>query len=334
MNRKLIAISLTVFLSFSFLPLVAEGAGEIKTFHIVDDLEFTGKPPGTGKDKPSDGGSTQPAQKLPWGVDRIDAELVSFTGKEIKVAVLDTGIDSDHPDLNVAGGINFIQSGRTVDPSKWDDDNGHGTHVAGTIGALDNDIGVVGVAPGVSLYAVKVLDRRGSGSLTGVINGIKWAADNGMDIISMSLSTDYDYQELEDACDYAFNMGVVIVAAAGNDGSSVDYPAAYSSVIAVSATTSSDSLAYFSNRGNQIELSAPGVNIESTWIDGGYNTISGTSMACPHVSGVAALVLEWDGTLSPSGVRNSLRDAENLGDDSGWDNFFGYGLVDAQAATS
>ncbi len=333
MNTKLIAISLIFFLAFSFLPLVAEGAGEIKTFHIVDDFEFTGKPPGTGKDKTS-GVSPQPTQKLPWGVDRIDAELVSFTGKEIKVAVLDTGIDRYHPDLNVVGGINFIPSGRNIDPSKWDDDNGHGTHVAGTIGALDNDIGVVGVAPGVSLYAVKVLDRRGSGSLTGVIDGIKWAADNGMDIISMSLSTDYDYQELEDACNYAFNMGVVIVAAAGNDGSSVDYPAAYSSVIAVSATTSSDSLAYFSNRGAQIELSAPGVNIESTWVDGGYNTISGTSMACPHVSGVAALVLEWDGTLTPTSVRNSLRDAENLGDDSGWDSYFGYGLVDAQAATS
>ncbi|MGA1792327.1 MAG: S8 family peptidase [Thermoplasmatota archaeon] len=313
------------------LPMVAEAVEEVPWAHLVDnEFEADKKPV-----KPTPDPTPQPSQSTPWGVDRIDADLVwtSFTGEGVKVAILDTGVDKDHPDLNIAGGVNFVPLGRKIDSRKYDDDNGHGTHVAGTIAAQDNSIGVVGVAPGVSIYAVKVLDRSGSGSLTWIINGLNWAIANDMDIISMSLSTDYDYTNFRNAIQAVYDAGIVIIAAAGNDGSQVDYPAAYSTVVAVSATDSSDNLPYWSNYGSQIEVAAPGVSIPSTWNDGGYKTISGTSMACPHVTGVAALVLDKDPTLGIEKVREALHDAEDLGA-AGRDNLYGYGLVDAVAATT
>jgi len=143
------------------------------------------KPPKGG------GGKKQPSEALEWNVDQIDAELAwaSTTGAGVKVAVIDTGIDDDHPDLaaNIGGGVNFVPKGRKLDPAKWNDDNGHGTHVAGIIAAVDNEIGVIGVAPEATLYAVKVLDARGSGWLSDVVAGIEWSVDNNMDVINMSL---------------------------------------------------------------------------------------------------------------------------------------------------
>jgi subtilisin family serine protease len=336
--KYVVSIGLVAFLMIGALPIVAEAAEEVPWAHILDnEFEMDKKPTNPGKppkdDPPEEDPPSIPTQTLPWGVDRIDADLVSLTGEGIKVAVLDTGIDKDHPDLSVAGGVNFVPKGLKLDSTKWDDDNGHGTHVAGTIAALDNTVGVVGVAPGVSLYAVKVLDRRGSGSLTWVINGINWAVQNDMDVISMSLSTDSDYSQLKTACQNAYNAGIVIVAAAGNDGSKVDYPAAYSTVVAVSATDSNDNIASFSNRGSEIEVAAPGVSIPSTWKDGAYNTISGTSMACPHVTGVAALILDSNPSSSVTSVRTALHNAEDLGT-TGWDQYYGFGLVDAVAATT
>lgn len=300
--------------------------------------ENPGKPP-KGEPQP------QPVEELPWGVDRIDADLVwnSDTGSGVKVAVIDTGIDGNHLDLaaNLAGGVNFVASGkgapwaRIADPTRWDDDNGHGTHVAGTIAGVDNEIGVLGVAPGASLYAVKVLDKTGSGYLSDVISGIEWAINNNMDVINMSLGSSSDVQALHDASDAAFAAGIVVVAAAGNDyGGPVIYPAAYGSVIAVSATDSSNSLAGFSSVGAEVELAAPGVGILSTWNDGYYNTISGTSMAAPHVTGTVALVLSVNPNLTPVEVRTILHDtAEDLGT-SGQDSYYGYGLVDAEAAVN
>jgi subtilisin len=289
---------------------------------------------------------------IPWGVDRIDADLVwgTTTGSPIKVAVIDTGIDKDHPDLqaNIKGGINFVFQKGTIDPTMWDDDNGHGTHVAGTIAAIDNEEGVIGVGPEIWLYAVKVLDRTGKGYLSDVVAGINWAINNDMDVISMSLGTSYDYQELRDACDAAYNAGIVIVAAAGNAGdgdastNEYSYPAAYDSVIAVGATDSNDNIAWWSNSGPYIELAAPGVSIYSTYKKGDYETMSGTSMACPHVSGVIALMLttspgiyDLDGDgWDPTEIRSKLHDtAEDLGP-TGKDNWYGYGLVDAEAVVS
>jgi len=299
---------------------------------------------------------------LPWGVDRIDAEKVwdsdgdlvvdeGANAGSVKVAVIDTGIDYDHPDLadNVKGGVSFVDY-----TSNYMDDNGHGTHVAGIIAAVDNDEGVIGVAPKVLLYAVKVLDSEGSGYVSDVIAGINWAVENGMQIISMSLGTNTDYDSLRQACDNAYNAGVLLVAAAGNDASrftvrfgidTIDYPARYDSVIAVGAINQEDERPSWSSTGPELELAAPGVDIYSTYLDNTYATLSGTSMACPHVTGVAALIFasniaevapdydqDGDGAWDASEVRAWLQaTAEDLGD-PGKDELYGYGLVDAARA--
>ncbi len=269
-----------------------------------------------------------PTQLLPWGVDRIDAELAwSYsTGLGVKVAVVDTGIDYTHPDLkdNCKGGVNILSSRRS--PM---DDNGHGTHVAGIIAASNNSIGVVGVAPEASLYAVKVLGRSGSGWVTDIIKGLEWCVVNKMDVVNMSLGSPSDAPDFEKACNNARAAGVILVAAAGNEGSDVSYPAAYDSVIAVSATDKSNNVASWSNFGPEVDIAAPGVSIYSTYMGGGYATMSGTSMAAPHVAGTLALILSrFD--LSAAGAESKLlTTADNLGS-AGWDELFGNGLVDAE----
>ena len=224
-----------------------------------------------------------------------------------------------------------MAKGATIDSTKWDDDNGHGTHVAGTIAAVDNTVGVVGVAPQASLLAAKVLNRQGSGYLSDVIAGIDYCVQNGAKVVSMSLGSSSDVQALHNAVDAAYADGVLLVAAAGNDyGGAVSYPAAYDSVVAVSATDSNNNLASFSNVGPEVELAAPGVSILSTYKDGGYATLSGTSMATPHVSGVAALAIQANPLMSNVEVRALLQNtADDLGA-VGKDNLFGYGLVDAE----
>lgn len=345
--RKMISIFVLSLLALSMIPAIAAGMDNEDTamVFLVDEFEADKKPPDVGKPPEDDPEpDPEPSQVTPWGITQIKAHLASNTGADITVAVVDTGIDADHPDLksNILGGVNFVPTGRKVDPNRWNDDNGHGTHVAGTIAAVDNSIGVIGVAPNVGLYAVKVLDRKGSGYLDWVISGIEWAITQDVDIITMSLSTDSDVQELEDVCIKAENAGIVVVAASGNDGSSVDYPAAYDSVIAVGATDNTDTRVYWSNYGPELELVGPGVSILSTWNDGGYNTISGTSMATPHVTGTVALTLNsqpgiydldgdgWD----PSEVRSKLAGTATDLNTAGWDQYYGYGLVDAQAASA
>lgn len=306
--------------------------------------------PGGGSDPTPE--PTPDPQSLEWGVDRIDAELAWGTsrGAAVKVAVVDTGIDQDHADLvgNLKGGVNFVSKGprKPADPNNWNDDNGHGTHVAGIIAASDNTFGVVGVAPEAYLYAVKVLDRNGSGYTSDVIEGITWAMNNDIDVVNMSLGTTSDIQALHDAVDAAYAAGVVLVAAAGNSGdgdgttNEISYPAKYSSVIAVAATASDDSTPYWSSEGAEVELAAPGVSIRSTWNDGSYYTISGTSMASPHVAGTVVLILgtaipvaydtDSDGVWDPVEVRaNLIATADDVNGD-GFDNFYGYGLVDAE----
>jgi len=271
-----------------------------------------------------------------WGVKRIGAGIVHDSdknGEGIKIAIIDTGIDKDHPDLddNLVNGVNFVSkpSWRTPDPNKWDDDNGHGTHVAGIIAAEDNNTGVVGVAPGAALYALKVLDRTGSGYVSDVVAAIQWATQNDIQVINMSLGGAYDIF-LDAACLLAYySDGLLLVAAAGNGGS-VIYPAAYLSVIAVSATNSADELAWFSSIGDEVELAAPGVDIYSTYKDGGYATKSGTSMASPHVAGVAALVWAdntgWENDDVRIRLQNTAEDIGLLSTEQG------YGLVNADEA--
>ena len=280
----------------------------------------------------------QPLEVLPWGIDKIDAELVwpsGNTADPVKMAIIDTGIDVKHPDLtaNLKGGVSTV--GYTT---SYNDDNGHGTHVAGIVGAVDNEIGVIGAGPAIDLYAVKVLDRRGSGYLSDVIEGLDWAIAHGMQVVNMSLGTSADVLSFREAVQRVNSAGIVQVAAAGNSGGSVIYPAAYPEVIAVSATDNTDTIASWSSRGPEIDLAAPGVSIYSTYKGQTYKTLSGTSMAAPHVAGAAALVLNsaigaydlnGNGVWDPIEVQNKLQDkAVDLGS-HGFDNLYGWGLVNA-----
>jgi len=275
----------------------------------------------------------QPSQTLTWNIDRVDAEISwrISTGDPVKVGVIDTGIDLSHPDLkaNIKEGYNAIYPWKSPN-----DDNGHGTHVAGIIAALNNSIGVVGVGPKIDLYAIKVLNASGSGYLSDVIEGLDWAVKNGMQVVNMSLGTDQDVQTFHDAIKNAYNAGVTIVAAAGNSGGAVTYPAAYPEVIAVSATDENNQIASWSSRGPEVDLAAPGVNIYSTYKGSTYKTLSGTSMAAPHVTGAAALIIDKGkcGTCTPDKVRQRLQQtATDLGD-PGTDNLYGAGLVNVYKA--
>jgi subtilisin len=271
-------------------------------------------------------------QILPWGVNRIDAVVVhdnsNNRGAGVNIAIIDSGIDRYHEDLIVVDGKSFVDY-----TNDFNDDDGHGTHVAGIVAALDNKIGVVGVAPEANLYALKALNSEGVGYVSDVVLAIQWATVNEIQVINMSLGGGKNIF-LEWACNLAYyDDGLLLVAAAGNGGA-VIYPAAYSSVIAVSATDEYDNLASFSSTGKQVELAAPGVGINSTLPGDAYSgeTWSGTSMASPHVAGTAALV--WAANLgwSNDAVRAQLRDtAEDLGT-LGWDSEFGYGLVNAAEA--
>ncbi|MBC3541448.1 S8 family serine peptidase [Rufibacter sediminis] len=238
--------------------------------------------------KPSGGGSTPSGQVTPYGITRVG--FGDGTGKT--AWVIDTGIDLDHPDLNVdaARSMSVFTSGR--DAGTADDGNGHGTHVAGTIAAKNNSIGVIGVAANATVVAVKVLDSRGSGSTSGVIAGIDYVAANGKpgDVANMSLGGGVS-TALDNAVIEAAKGGVIFCLASGNetDNANNHSPARANglNVYTISAMNNTDTWASFSNYGNPpVDYCAPGVSIQSTWKDGGYNTISGTSMATPHAAGV------------------------------------------------
>ena len=268
-----------------------------------------------------------PAQKeIPWGVMRVNAPAAwDYTaGKGVKVAVIDTGIDYTHPDLaaNYKGGYN------AVDPAAAPlDDQGHGTHVAGTIAGVKNLAGVAGVAPAADLYAVKVLDKNGSGQYSWIMAGIEWAVQNKMHVINMSLGGGGYMEAMHNVIKAAKAAGVTIVCAAGNDSGAVNYPAKYPESIAVSASDSSDKIASFSSRGPELALIAPGVNIYSTRKGGGYHNLSGTSMACPHAAGLAALAV-GAGAKGPDAVRAALTGAARKLPGLGA-NDQGAGIVDA-----
>ncbi len=281
-----------------------------------------------------------------WGVKRIGAGLVHDTGQfgaGVRVAVIDTGIDYTHLDLNTyVGGFDFVNG--DADPM---DDHFHGTHVAGTIAASDNGTGVVGVAPLALLYGLKVLSASGSGSWSNVIAALEWAVDHGIQVTNNSYGSGGNPGTIVEA---AFNnsaaAGIVHIAAAGNSGTcdgaqnTVGYPASYASVVAVAATDATDARACFSSTGPNVEIAAPGVRILSTYLGNRYAWASGTSMASPHVAGVAALVIaagiedaNHDGRINDE-VRAALTaTALDLGT-PGRDTFYGFGLVDAVAAVA
>jgi len=272
---------------------------------------------------------TPAKQPLPWGVARIKADRAwtTATGKGVKVAVIDSGVDIDHPDLddNLFGCVNFISWWRSCN-----DDYGHGTHVAGIIAAEDNSFGVVGVAPKARLYALKVLDWRGYGYLSDVIEALDWSVANQVDVVNMSFGTASDVSSLHEAIQRVKAAGIVQVAAAGNSGpdpETVLYPARYPEVIAVAATDSNDQVPSWSSRGTEVDLAAPGKEIKSTYLRGRYKTLSGTSMSAPHVAGVAALRLEDHPNEEPTAIETLL---ENQSDSLPWDpTLVGAGLVNA-----
>ncbi|WP_339191736.1 S8 family serine peptidase [Bacillus sp. FSL K6-1003] len=265
-----------------------------------------------------------------WNLEPIQVKQAwkeGLTGKNVKIAVIDSGI-SPHDDLSISGGYSTVSY-----TSSYKDDNGHGTHVAGIIGAKHNGYGIDGVAPEAQIYAVKALDQNGSGDLQGLLKGIDWSIANGMDIVNMSLGTSSDSQILHDAMDKAYEKGVLLVAASGNDGNGkpVNYPAAYSSVVAVSATDQHNQLASFSTTGNEVEFSAPGTDITSTYLHQYYATGSGTSQATPHAAAMFALLKQRD----PGNTNVQLRALmqKNIVDlgMTGRDQQFGYGLIQYKA---
>lgn len=236
------------------------------------------------------GPAAEADREQPWGVQRVKAALAwpRAQGAGVKVAVIDTGIDRSHSDIAVAGGFNAVDPAK---PQEWDDREGHGTHVAGTIAAKRDGEGVVGVAPRASVYSVRVLDENGNGTYDDVIAGIDWAVANGMHVANMSLGADEGSPALELAVKKAAERGLVIVAASGNSAGPVGYPAQYPETIAVGASDKDDKTAWFSNRGPEVDFIAPGVDVVSLKRGGGLDSNSGTSMATPHVAGLAALAL-------------------------------------------
>ena len=304
-------------------------------------------------------------QPIPWNIEMVQANRVwhRVTGAGVRVAILDTGIDDDHPDLSVSGGVSFVPG-----VGSWDDDNGHGTHCAGIAGARHNTQGVVGVAPGCNLYGVKVLRHnpatgRASGALSWILAGMGWCETNGIGVASMSLGSCVPTANA--ACTLAYQRaaerlnrrGCIVISSAGNSGRCPDpprvgscqspgfppcgpwvgQPARCPAFMAVAAVDRNRALANFSSRGpagliSGVEIAAPGVNVRSTLPGGGYGNNSGTSMSCPHVAGAAALLMEQHPSWTPDRVRNRIRvTADDLGS-PGNDPETGSGLLNCHRA--
>ncbi len=286
--------------------------------------------------------------KYQWHMDMLNVPKAWETtqGEGVVVAVVDTGVSANEDGFfKLMKGKDFVDNDN--DPT---DENGHGSHVAGTIAqATNNKKGVAGVAPKAAILPVRVLDANGSGSNTWVANGIVWAVDNGANVINLSLGSSANSDVVEDACAYAYENGVTVVAATGNDGFSdfIGYPAALQTTIAVGSVDAEKGIAFYSNQGQQIDIVAPGGDtsvdkngdgmqdgvLQETRLGGkwAYHYLQGTSMATPHVAGVAALVYA-NGVTDPDDIREVLTSsAKDLGD-KGWDSTFGHGLVDPVAA--
>jgi thermitase len=309
---------------------------------------------------------TDPGWINQWGPRQIDAPaawtVVTGTSKII-IAIVDSGIKLDHEDLVARRWINSAEipgnyidddgNGQIDDVNGWhfyqrwtgttyvsaenanvQDDYGHGTHVAGiAAAAANNGTGITGVAPGARIMPIKVLDQFGTGWYSDIAAGIIYAADNGARVINLSLGGTADSQTLRAAVDYARSRGALVVAATGNTGGAILYPAAYDPVLAVAATDQSDQIAYFSNRGPQVDVAAPGVDIYSTWPwVSGYFTKSGTSMAAPHVAGLAALIRSERPDLAVDQITQIITSTARDVEDPGWDAVTGWGRIDAFAA--
>jgi type VII secretion-associated serine protease mycosin len=273
-----------------------------------------------------------------WDMGMIHADWAyqqCLLGKPgVIVAVIDSGVDLTHPDLaaNILPGNDFVDGDNVPQ-----DLNGHGTHVSGTIAAALNGIGIVGVAPNVKILPVRVLNSAGSGSTADVASGIIWAADHGASVINLSLGGAGDSSDVHAAVDYAIQKGVLIIAAAGNHAKTEPniptYPAAYPEVLTVAAVDSNNGHAYFSNFGGYVDVAAPGVSIFSTYMNGRYAIGDGTSMASPHVAGLAALIRSYHPDYSVLQVIDAIeKTAKSLGAGRPNTYYFGHGLIQVDKA--
>lgn len=282
---------------------------------------------------------------LQWALKQIDDHDIDapeawdiHTGtNNITIAIIDTGVDLDHPDLqaNIVAGYDFVNKDFVPD-----DDYGHGTHVAGIAAAVGNNAqGIAGVSWAARIMPLKVLDSSGNGTIFNVADAIDYAVANGAKVINMSLGapgTSYPcsgFETIRDAMQNALDNGRLVVVAAGNESASaVSCPAAYDQAMAVGSTTSGDTRSSFSNFGPRLDIAAPGSSIYSTYPGGNYTYLSGTSMATPHVAGLAALLWSFAPSLTNTAVRQIIQNtADDLGA-AGWDPYFGYGRINAHRA--
>jgi len=272
---------------------------------------------------------------IDWGLNEIGAPKVweKSNGQGIRVAILDTGVDFRHPDLQgrIGSIADFAKSAYG-----GNDKQGHGTHCAGIVAANNNGKGMIGVAPEAELYCAKVLSDNGAGSFESIIQGLQWAIDKKVHIISMSIGSEIEPpQEFYDAIKAAHAAGIVMVAATGNQNKGINWPALYNEVIAISAMNRNHERASFSNYGTKNEIMAPGVDILSCYKEGGYARLSGTSMATPIVAGCIALYLGYllkQGQPMPALEQlheKLIQSCIDLGD-KGKDDYFGYGLINLE----
>jgi subtilisin len=315
-----------------------------KLTEVAKSLYQNGANAGETSDRPLAIPPLPPVQPIPWNITMVKAPQAwarGFRGNGIKVAVLDTGI-ATHPDLVISGGVSFVPG-----VVSFKDGNGHGTHCAGIIGARNNTLGVIGVAPNCSLYAVKVLSDAGSGMTSWILAGMAWARTNGMHVVSMSLgSNSCQTVGYTTAVAQLNAAGVTVVCASGNNGAVPAFPCVGSpansvGTLAVGAVNNAGVIAPFSSRGNgccpaggnPVSLVAPGVSINSTIPVNTYGLKSGTSMACPHVAGAAALVKQRFPVFTPAQIRAKLMStASDLGA-PGNDPIYGRGLLNCNLAT-
>jgi len=243
---------------------------------------------------------------IPYGIHRVKAPQAwrYAAGEGVHVAVIDTGVDYTHPDLAQSIGVGYNVLYPHLPPY---DDNGHGTHIAGTIAARNLRAGMVGTAPNAVIHPVKAFDHNGSATIRDIVAAIEWSIEHGMQVINMSFGMRRNSKEVREAIRRAHRAGIVIVASAGNDGKRrSDYPARYPEVIAVGATSLERRKIPMSNHGRHIDLYAPGEKVVSTWLQGKYQMLSGTSMAAAYVSGAAAILLSLRPELTPRQVKQLL----------------------------
>jgi len=246
-------------------------------------------------------------KRIPWGLKAIQAPKLwpKTKGQGVRIGIVDTGVDYTHPDISssLQRGVNLLNYRQLPI-----DDNGHGTHIAGTLVSSNASTGIRGVAPQASLFPVKAFDRDGAAYVSDIIQAIHWCMSNRMDIINMSFGMSSYSPALHNAVKSAYAQEIVIVASAGNQGKRklIDYPARFPQTVAVGATNKANHIAAFSNQGGYVDVYAPGEGIYSTWLHGQYNELSGTSMATAHVSGVIALLLTKKPNLTASRIKTIL----------------------------